>query len=83
MKPVQIAARARDLANLAVSCRLCPNECGVNRLAGETGRCGIGAAPRVASFGPHFGEEQPLIGTRGSGTVFFSGCNLVCVFCQN
>lgn len=68
---------------MASPCRLCPNECGVNRLAGETGRCGIGAEPRVASFGPHFGEEPPLVGTHGSGTVFFSGCNLACVFCQN
>lgn len=83
MKPEDIAARAEGLASLASPCRLCPNDCRVNRLAGETGRCGVDAEPRVASFGPHFGEEPPLVGTRGSGTVFLSGCSLACVFCQN
>jgi putative pyruvate formate lyase activating enzyme len=55
----------------------------VDRTAGETGYCGGGLLPRVASYGPHFGEEPPLVGTAGSGTIFFSGCNLRCVFCQN
>jgi len=71
------------LRDLLAPCRLCPNRCGVDRIRGETGRCGIAAGARIASFGPHYGEEGPLVGTRGSGTVFFSGCNLSCRFCQN
>jgi putative pyruvate formate lyase activating enzyme len=74
---------ARKLRALLSPCRLCPNACGVDRLSGEIGRCGVGPAPRVASFGPHFGEESALVGDRGSGTVFFSGCSLACVYCQN
>jgi len=74
---------ARGLRELLSPCQLCPNACGVDRLAGEIGRCGVGLAPRVASFGPHFGEEAPLVGRRGSGTVFFSGCSLACLYCQN
>ncbi len=65
------------------SCRLCPRQCGVNRFRGETGFCGKLAQLRVASIGAHFGEEPPISGTRGSGTVFFSGCTLKCDFCQN
>ena len=64
-------------------CRLCPHQCGVNRNAGETGLCEAGARVRVYSHTPHFGEELPLVGRRGSGTIFFSHCNLRCVFCQN
>jgi putative pyruvate formate lyase activating enzyme len=55
----------------------------VDRLAGERGVCGVGRRARVASFGPHFGEERPLVGRRGSGAVFFAGCNLTCAYCQN
>jgi putative pyruvate formate lyase activating enzyme len=64
-------------------CRLCPRECGVDRFAGRTGRCGETSALRVASIGPHFGEEPSFTGTRGSGTVFFTGCSSGCFFCQN
>ncbi len=64
-------------------CRLCPNDCRVNRAAGEKGKCAIGIEPVIASFGPHFGEEPPLTGFRGSGTIFFSGCSLRCIYCQN
>jgi len=64
-------------------CRLCPRQCGVDRAAGEVGACRIGAEAVVASAGPHFGEEPVLVGRGGSGTIFFSGCNLDCVFCQN
>jgi putative pyruvate formate lyase activating enzyme len=70
----------RDLMN---PCTLCPRECKVNRLEGQTGFCGIGAEPVVSSVGPHFGEESVLVGNGGSGTIFFAGCNLGCVFCQN
>lgn len=64
-------------------CRLCPRECGVDRLADERGFCGTGRYAKVASAGPHFGEEAPLVGRGGSGTIFFSSCNLLCCFCQN
>jgi putative pyruvate formate lyase activating enzyme len=77
-------ATARNAVIPALSaCRLCPRECGVNRLAGERGFCGAGAIARVASVSPHHGEEPPISGKRGSGTVFFSHCNMKCVFCQN
>ena len=64
-------------------CGLCPHQCGVNRNARETGLCEAGARVRLYSHTPHFGEELPLVGRRGSGTIFFSHCNLRCVFCQN
>lgn len=64
-------------------CECCPRRCGVNRLAGKTGFCRIGAAAQIAHAGLHYGEEPPISGTRGSGTIFFAGCNLRCVFCQN
>jgi putative pyruvate formate lyase activating enzyme len=64
-------------------CDLCPHLCGVNRLAGETGVCRAGARPRIASANVHWGEEPPISGTRGSGTIFLSGCSLHCKFCQN
>ncbi|MDR2849290.1 MAG: radical SAM protein [Verrucomicrobiota bacterium] len=65
------------------NCRLCPRACGVDRAAGQTGYCRAGAAPRVFRHGPHFGEEPPVSGSRGSGTVFFSRCTLRCLYCQN
>lgn len=65
------------------ACRLCPRECGVDRTAGERGFCGETADCRVASLLPHFGEEPPISGTHGSGTVFFTGCSCGCFFCQN
>ena len=68
---------------LARPCRICPRRCEVDRPAGETGYCGIGATPLVSSVSPHFGEEPCLVGRGGSGTVFLAGCNLLCVFCQN
>ena len=65
------------------SCELCPRRCKVNRLNDEKGFCGTGAKAVVSSAGPHFGEESVLVGNGGSGTIFFAGCNLGCVFCQN
>jgi putative pyruvate formate lyase activating enzyme len=64
-------------------CTLCPRRCGVNRLKGETGFCKAGAAVRVASHCLHTGEEPPISGRNGSGTIFFSHCNVACVYCQN
>jgi len=64
-------------------CMLCPRKCNVYRSKGEIGFCGIGDKPIVSSVGPHFGEESVLVGQGGSGTMFFAGCNLGCVFCQN
>ena len=65
------------------SCILCPRKCGVDRLAGETGICNTGKLAWVSSYNPHFGEEEPLVGNCGSGTIFFTHCNLLCLFCQN
>ena len=65
------------------ACDLCPHACGINRLAGETGLCGGGSSPRIASAAIHTGEEPPISGSGGSGTVFLSGCTLNCRFCQN
>jgi len=64
-------------------CRLCPRACGVNRLDGERGFCRAGRKARVASISLHHGEEPPISGTGGSGTIFFAHCNLTCLFCQN
>jgi putative pyruvate formate lyase activating enzyme len=75
------AALAAEL--LRGRCRVCPRLCKVDRLEDEAGLCGIGRHAVVASHFPHFGEEDCLRGNQGSGTIFFSGCNLRCVFCQN
>jgi len=64
-------------------CTLCPRQCRVNRLAGELGVCRTAATAMVSSCGAHFGEETPLVGRNGSGTIFFAHCNLLCIFCQN
>ncbi len=64
-------------------CTLCPRLCRVNRLADEKGVCRTGRYAMVSSYGPHFGEEDPLVGRNGSGTIFFTHCNLLCLFCQN
>jgi len=64
-------------------CELCPRECGVDRTKGEKGFCRTGRYAVVSSYNPHFGEESPLVGTGGSGTIFFTHCNLLCIFCQN
>ena len=73
----------QQLWDLMDPCTLCPRECKVNRNKGQIGFCGIGDKPIVSSIGPHFGEESVLVGSGGSGTIFFAGCNLGCVFCQN
>jgi putative pyruvate formate lyase activating enzyme len=65
------------------SCTLCPRNCMVNRLKGEKGYCGAGDKLMVSSYGAHYGEESPLVGRGGSGTIFLTNCNLRCIFCQN
>ncbi|MCU0563053.1 MAG: radical SAM protein [Desulfobacterales bacterium] len=75
--------RVREARDRLTACTLCPRRCGVNRLGGERGVCGAGALANVSSAGPHFGEEAPLVGTHGSGTIFLGHCNLRCLFCQN
>jgi len=73
----------KDLWDILGACRLCPRACGADRLRGARGTCSSTARLKVASHGPHFGEERPLVGRGGSGTIFFSNCNLLCCFCQN
>jgi putative pyruvate formate lyase activating enzyme len=79
----ELARRSRELRAIYRACRLCPRQCGVNRLKGEKGVCFSTSQAKVYSAHPHFGEERPLVGRGGSGTIFFSNCNLLCVFCQN
>ena len=76
----QKIAAASDILN---QCNLCPRNCLVDRHHGELGLCRTGDQPIVSSFNAHFGEEDPLVGQRGSGTIFFTNCNLYCIFCQN
>jgi putative pyruvate formate lyase activating enzyme len=65
------------------SCELCPRRCRAERLGGKRGFCGVGGEVVVSHYGPHFGEEPPITGTHGSGNIFFTSCNLRCIFCQN
>jgi putative pyruvate formate lyase activating enzyme len=79
----KLADRVGAARALLKNCQVCPRHCGVNRLADETGKCHTGKLAVVSSYGPHFGEEAPLVGKHGSGTIFFTNCNLECRFCQN
>jgi putative pyruvate formate lyase activating enzyme len=84
LSPAELSRRAEEsLALLSSPCRVCPRHCKVDRLSGRPGLCGPGRRAIVASAFPHHGEEDCLRGGKGSGTIFFSGCNLRCVFCQN
>ncbi len=78
-----VEERINKLLSILNSCTLCPHECHTNRLNGEKGICQAGEKVTVSSAFPHFGEEPPLVGRRGSGTIFFANCNLRCEFCQN
>ena len=75
--------RAEALHGLFEECRICPNECMARRANGETGDCHSTDEVIISSVGPHYGEEPPLVGSMGSGTIFFTNCNLDCEFCQN
>lgn len=79
----ELVERSSALKEILKRCELCPRKCGANRLSGEKGFCRSGANAMVSSAGPHFGEESPLVGRYGSGTIFLTNCNLGCVFCQN
>lgn len=74
------AAQAHELFSC---CKICPRKCGVNRLKDEKGFCLAGSVPVISSYNAHFGEEPPISGTFGSGTIFFTHCHLRCVYCQN
>ncbi len=75
--------KIEEAYRLLKSCVLCPRKCGVDRLSDETGICNTGKSAWVSSANAHFGEEDPLVGRHGSGTIFFTHCNLMCLFCQN
>ena len=79
----ELRRRADALWAQLESCRLCPRECGAGRLCAEKGFCGASRDVEVSSHHPHFGEERPLVGRGGSGTIFFTNCSLRCVFCIN
>lgn len=79
----ELAERVRAIEELCSPCRLCPHLCAADRRDGERGVCGLPAGAVVAAATAHFGEEPEVSGTRGSGTIFFGGCNLRCVYCQN
>ncbi|PKG32431.1 radical SAM protein [Methanoregula sp.] len=79
----ELSERSDRAYSLLSSCTVCPRKCGVNRLEDEKGFCRTGLLPVISSYGPHFWEEPPLVGTGGSGTIFVTHCNLACRFCQN
>lgn len=79
----RLAKKTAAARSILIRCVLCPRKCGVDRLADETGVCKTGERAVVAAAHPHFGEEAPLVGTSGSGTIFFTHCSLTCAFCQN
>ncbi|MBD3414509.1 MAG: radical SAM protein [Candidatus Aminicenantes bacterium] len=79
----ELDERIGKLKSYYENCTLCPRDCRVNRVKGETGKCEANASLKISSAFAHFGEERPLVGTKGSGTIFFSHCGLRCVYCQN
>ena len=83
IKKEEFDRRIEKAYKLLSSCEVCPHKCRVNRLKGEQGICRSGEEVIVSSYNAHFGEEPPLVGNFGSGTIFFTNCNLKCVYCQN
>jgi putative pyruvate formate lyase activating enzyme len=79
----ELEKRIEKLFKILENCEICPRKCHVNRLKGKKGYCQLGFLPKVSAFHPHFGEESCLVGFGGSGTIFLTSCNLVCVYCQN
>jgi putative pyruvate formate lyase activating enzyme len=82
-KTGELDKRVEQLYSIYENCHLCPRDCRVNRVKGQMGKCQATATVKVSSAAPHFGEESPLVGRGGSGTIFFSNCNLRCIYCQN
>lgn len=79
----ELLRRVREAYQRLAACDLCPHNCGVDRIRGQQGVCGAGLKPRIASANVHRGEEPPISGSKGSGTIFLTGCSLKCMFCQN
>ena len=83
LPPNILADKVREAEEILKECTLCPRECRVDRTSDQRGFCRTGEKPFISSYGPHFGEEKPLVGRFGSGTIFMGNCNLGCLFCQN
>lgn len=79
----EVSRRANALYKILKKCTLCPHQCRIDRIKGKEGKCRSGILPIVSSYSPHFGEESCLVGRGGSGTIFFTNCNLACIYCQN
>jgi putative pyruvate formate lyase activating enzyme len=79
----ELDLRIKEIAKIYKQCTLCPHECKTDRSNDNSGNCGSGMLPVVSSASPHYGEEPPLVGYHGSGTIFFTNCNLHCIYCQN
>lgn len=82
-KTGELKKRGEKLWDMMQRCELCPRMCGINRLEGNEGFCKASSHLEISSYNPHFGEEKPLVGREGSGTIFFTNCGLRCVFCIN
>jgi len=83
LPPGALSDRVREAEEILKECTLCPRQCKVDRTSGGRGFCKTGDKPFISSYSPHFGEEKPLVGRFGSGTIFMGNCNLGCIFCQN
>jgi len=83
LPPDALADKVREAEEILKECTLCPRQCRVDRTSGGRGFCKTGDNPFISSYSPHFGEEKPLVGRFGSGTIFMGNCNLGCIFCQN
>lgn len=83
LPPGIFSDKVREAQEILKECSLCPRQCGVDRTSGQLGFCRTGSRPFISSYGAHFGEEKPLVGRFGSGTIFMGNCNLGCLFCQN
>jgi putative pyruvate formate lyase activating enzyme len=83
LNEAQFKERINQAYSYLLSCRLCPHQCGVNRKIGQTGFCRSTIQVQISSYNAHFGEEPPISGIHGSGTIFFTNCTLCCVYCQN
>ncbi|KPK43323.1 MAG: radical SAM protein [Nitrospira bacterium SM23_35] len=83
LPPNVLSDKVREAGEILKECTLCPRQCRVDRTTDQRGFCRTGDKPFISSFGPHFGEEKPLVGRFGSGTIFMGSCNLGCLFCQN